>query len=62
MTAMACAGPPSAMSNCPADATGVEPKTGAEMYVQAEDLRRVGREVQREGEIVVVSTRILDGR
>jgi hypothetical protein len=59
MSATAWAGPPSAMSSCPAWATGVEPKTGAEMYVQLEEARVVVREEEREGEIVVVSTSIL---
>lgn len=52
-------GPASAMSNCPACATGVDPKTGEDRYVAWCEERREVREEQREGEIVVVSTMVL---
>lgn len=59
ITAIAAAGPASAMSNCPACATGVDPKTGEERYVAWCEERREVRSEQREGEIVVVSTIVL---
>lgn len=60
--AIACAGPASAMRRFPALATGVEPKTGAAMYMAEWEDNRAVMDVHVEGWIVVVSIMVFEER